>query len=126
MPDGVGEAFCYQKHINTPPSQAAIRYPTTSLPYSISPPKRSSPWPTRRKFSPQPASVTSSFNTMEAISDTSVPWYDHEAPKLQPEFRELIINYANIDSRDVENHVQVVRDKAWTVVSHQIFAFVSQ
>lgn len=122
MPDGVGEAFCYQKHINTPPSQAAIRCPTTSLPYSKSTPKRSSPWPTRRKFSAQLASVTCSFNAMEAIFDTSVPWYDHEAPKLQREFRELITNYANIQPKDVEKHVQTVRDKAWRVVSRPMLS----
>lgn len=57
---------------------------------------------------------------MEAISDTSVPWYIHEEPKLQPEFRELITNYAKIQPQDVEKHVQTVRDKAWGVVSHSI------
>ncbi|KAG6357600.1 hypothetical protein INS49_013477 [Diaporthe citri] len=45
----------------------------------------------------------------------SVPWYSHEAPQLQPEFRELITNYANILPQDVEKHVQAVRDKAWRV-----------
>lgn len=53
---------------------------------------------------------------MEAFIDTSVPWYIHEAPKLQPEFRELITNYANIQPQDVEKHVQAIRDKAWKVV----------
>lgn len=53
---------------------------------------------------------------MEASLDTSVPWYVHEPPKLQPEFRELLTNYANIQPRDVEKHVQAVRDKAWRVV----------
>lgn len=57
---------------------------------------------------------------MEAFVDTSVPWYIHEAPKLQPEFRELITNYTNIQPQDVEKHVQKVRDKAWRVVSHPI------
>lgn len=57
---------------------------------------------------------------MDALFDTSVPWYHHEAPKLQPEFRELITNYANIQPQDVEKHVQAVRDKAWRVVSHQV------
>ncbi|KAL2274280.1 hypothetical protein FJTKL_03534 [Diaporthe vaccinii] len=52
---------------------------------------------------------------MEAFFDTSVPWYTHEAPKLQPEFRELITNYTNIQPQDVEKHVQTVREKAWRV-----------
>lgn len=62
---------------------------------------------------------------MEAFLDTSVPWYIHEAPKLQPEFRELITKYANIQPQDVEKHVKDVRDKAWRVVSHQISSALS-
>lgn len=57
---------------------------------------------------------------MEAVLDTSVPWYIHGAPKLQPEFRELITDYANVQPQDVEKHVQAVREKAWKVVSSPI------
>lgn len=57
---------------------------------------------------------------MDAFFDTTVPWYIHEPPKLQPEFRELITSYANIQPHDVKKHVQDVREKAWRVVSHAL------
>lgn len=54
---------------------------------------------------------------MDVVNDKSVPWYIHEPPQLQPEFREVITKYASIQPKDVEKHVQAVRDKAWRVVS---------
>lgn len=62
---------------------------------------------------------------MEAFFDTSVPWYIHEQPKLELEFRELMAGYANIQARDVEKHVRAVREKAWKVVSPSGFPAVS-
>ncbi|KAH8768897.1 hypothetical protein F5883DRAFT_417488 [Diaporthe sp. PMI_573] len=50
---------------------------------------------------------------MEVFFDTSVPWYIHEPPQLQPEFRELVTKYANIQPQEVDKHIQAVRDKAW-------------
>ncbi|KAK2610136.1 hypothetical protein N8I77_003590 [Diaporthe amygdali] len=52
---------------------------------------------------------------METFLDTSVPWYIHEPPQLQPEFRQLVTEYARVKPEHVETHVQAVRDKAWRV-----------
>lgn len=54
----------------------------------------------------------------------SVPWYTQEAPRIQPEFRELITEYANVQPQDVEKHVQTVREKAWRVVSRPTLPFL--